>query len=205
MKTPIDITGQKFGRLTVMVYTHSNKDKKACFDCQCECGNIANVSGKSLRNGNTKSCGCLRNERIKALNTTHGACSVGKTKMYFIWRAMICRCTNPKNKNFHQYGGRGITVCDEWLHDYARFLNDIGERPTDKHTLDRKENHLGYSKENCRWASMEEQQNNKRTNRLFIINGHQYTASQVAKTFQVEHIYQRLHRGWSIEKILNHK
>lgn len=111
----IDLTGQKFGRLTVLERVDRNKHGKVRWLCKCACGNVAVVLGESLRNGRTKSCGCLKQE---SKTTIHGGY---KTRLYHVWRDMKRRCYNPKDKRYNDYGGRGITVCAEWLHDFAAF------------------------------------------------------------------------------------
>lgn len=157
--------GRRFARLTVLHIDQSRtkgKWRRAYWICQCECGALRSIRGESLRNGNTKSCGCLTRERLRSLLTTHHD---SFTLEYKSWTAMIQRCTNPKNRSYPDYGGRGIKVCDRWRRSYENFLSDMGRRPSPKHSLDRINNHLGYSPTNCQWATREKQQNNKRTNR----------------------------------------
>lgn len=200
----IDITGQKFGRLTVLKHTHSNSDKKCCWDCVCECGNMTNVSGKSLRNGNTKSCGCLGREiRIKS-NTTHGYCTGGKTSEYQIWRSIKERCLNSKNKKYSDYGGRGIIICDRWKDSFQNFIDDMGVRHNKNLSIDRINNNGNYDPTNCKWATWIEQQNNKNNNRILEFNGKSQTVAQWSRELGVPHqrINQRLFRNWSIERTL---
>jgi len=110
--------------------------------------------------------------------TTHGhggrrvdGKRVGQTREYRSWKGMKVRCNNPNNPRYKDYGARGITVCDEWLHSFETFLFDMGPSPSSKHSIDRINNHLGYSKENCRWATRIEQNNNKRSNRMITVQG----------------------------------
>lgn len=206
MKKPIDITGMKFGRLTVIRYTHSNDDKKACWDCICDCGNKINTTGKSLRSGNTKSCGCYAKEIRSVANLTHGDCRNGKTKEYYIWRGIKARCLNINNKNYSLYGGRGILICKEWENDYSKFLSDMGRAPFKKATIDRINSNGNYCKDNCRWASMKEQNNNKSNNKLITFQGKTMTAKKWSEITGINYgtIIMRLHRGWTIQKTLNH-
>jgi hypothetical protein len=199
MKTPMKITGLKFGNLTVLKYTHINNDGKACFDCLCDCGVIKNISGKNLKSGNTKSCGCIKTERIRSLNLKHGGCSGGKTPEYFIWRSIIERCTNPNNKDYKYYGGRGINICPEWRYDFKRFILEMGRRPSGL-TIDRIDNNKWYSKENCRWVSQKTQNNNSRNNTILTFNNKSHTISEWGGILNINPgtISMRLFRKWSV-------
>lgn len=120
------------------------------------------------------------------------------------WRGMIDRCVNSKHAAYHNYGGRGITVCERWIKSYSDFLEDMGVRPSNKHSLDRKENDKGYYKENCRWALKEVQDNNKRTNVNIEYQGVIKTIAQwaVIKGIRFDTLWCRLEAGWSVEKSL---
>ena len=149
--------GDKLGRLVIL----SKQGKKFC--CQCDCGTIKNISCRSIELGKVRSCGCLQKDLFRKEITKHGKYG---TKEYNSWRAMKARCANPNNGNYSSYGGRGITVCSRWLESdgqgFLNFLLDMGDRPPNT-SLDRVDNDLGYSKENCRWASSCCQANNRRT------------------------------------------
>lgn len=141
-------------------------------------------------------------------NIKHGFARRGqKTKEYHIWRGIIARCENPNNKNFHQYGGRGISICKEWRNDFTKFLKDVGKKPTPKHTIDRVDSNGNYEPNNCKWSTWKEQQNNKRSNKMLTLNGKSLTVSQWAEQLGVKQgtLYMRVHRGWSDEKILTQK
>jgi hypothetical protein len=138
----VDRTGQKFGKLIVIEQAGRNNLKKVLWKCKCDCGNFVNVVSGSLITGNTESCGCV------IPNFKHGGWNKSS---YNTWRAMIRRCTNPKDKDYKRYGAKGITVCPEWM-DYATFAKDMGE-PVGKETLDRINPAGNYEPSNCRWAS----------------------------------------------------
>jgi hypothetical protein len=158
-----DISGQKFNRLTAIRY-HGSRNGRARWECLCDCGSKLVVDGKSLRNGNTKSCGCYKLEIITArgrANLRHGDSANGKISLEYIsWRAMKARCYVKGNKDFYLYGGRGISVCQRWTEKkrgFQNFLEDMGRRPSSVHTLDRKNSNGNYTPMNCRWATRKEQ------------------------------------------------
>ena len=161
-----DLTGKRFGRLFVDRRNGSAKGQALWF-CKCDCGTELNVAGSHLRRGNTKSCGCWRREAPVINKTTHGHGShkpLRRSRLYLVWNAMKQRCHNPNQHHYHRYGGRGITVCDEWRQSFAAFYRDMGDPPNDgqRWTLDRIDVNKGYEPGNVRWATYSEQQRNKR-------------------------------------------
>lgn len=168
-----DISGQRFGRLTVLEFSHI-QDGRAFWRCLCDCGTNAIVNGRNLRQRLTMSCGCIRTENVTERNTTHG---MTFTSEFSCWTAIISRCTNPKNSHFKYYGGRGIAVCQRWLDSFENFFEDMGPNPSPKHTIDRKDNDGPYCKENCRWATRKEQGQNKRNNVKITFRGKTQCAS----------------------------
>lgn len=196
----IDITGKKFGRLTVLRYSYSADDGQAHWECRCDCGNITTPSGSVLRRGKVKSCGCLRAEVNSYVHRTHGK---NGTAEHRIWNAMLNRCRNPKSKNYKYWGGRGIKVCKRW-HKFENFLEDMGKRPSPKHSLDRIDNNQGYSKKNCRWATTFEQNNNKRSNLIIEFRGEKRSRKEWSLITGIASatIWSRWSKGWSAEEIL---
>ena len=160
----LDLSGKRFGKLTVDFKTSNPNlnctNTEAFWLCVCDCGGTAVVSSYRLRTHHTKSCGCLRIENGFKLGRScfiHGG---QNNPTWISWRAMMQRCYAPKNKDYHNYGGRGIRVCERW-HNFQYFLMDMGERPEGL-TLDRKNNDVDYSKDNCRWATRLQQAQNRR-------------------------------------------
>ena len=198
----VDLSNQKFGRLTVFAPTKKRGSGGSVFwFCICECGNQKNISGTSLRNGQTKSCGCLFKEvaRNKGFNRkTHGmAC----TRVYSIWSNMKSRCYSTTNKKYHLYGGRGIVVCDRWKDSFENFYADMGEPPLDC-SLDRINVNGNYEKENCRWATQKEQQNNRRDNVIITVGEKPMTMTEYCEKHNLnsDKVQQRLKRGWTQEQ-----
>ena len=188
----IDITGSVFGRLTVRERAENTKLGMARWLCDCSCGSVATVSGGSLRSLQTRSCGCLHREISKSVNTKH---NMTNTKEHSTWANIKDRCTNPKNKRTTTYFG---LLCPEWM-SFDRFFSDMGYAPSQLHSIDRKDNAKGYNKENCRWATQHEQQNNRTNNRYLTLNGDRLTVSEWAIRIGISAnvIHTRIYRGWS--------
>lgn len=155
-----DISGKTFGRLTVVSYV-GVRDRKAQWACICTCGGSIVAYGSYLITGRRTSCGCLQREATSKANKTHG---MRNSSEYSTWAAMRGRCLNPNDPAWHNYGGRGITICDEWAASFDAFFRDMGRRPHGL-TIDRIDNDSGYRKDNCRWADASTQARNRRPRR----------------------------------------
>ena len=194
----IDRLGEVHGKLTVVARASNNKHGKARWVCQCACGNTAVVEGASLKTGKTTSCGCYRLQQNIAACKTHGGSYYPE---YASWAGMFDRCTNVENPSYRNYGGRGLSVCEEW-EDFHVFLESVGRRPTMAHSLDRIDNNIGYFPGNCRWATHKEQGRNRRTNHLMRYEGEHLPLICVAERsgISASSLSTRLRSGWTDEE-----
>lgn len=197
-----DLVGKRFARL--IVTSKSSRKKGPYWNCICDCGKEKEVLNYFLHSGRTKSCGCYNIERLKSYgHSCKQDNPKSHTRMYSIWNGMKDRCLNPNNDRYYDYGGRGITLCDKWL-SFDGFYEDMKEGYDDLLTIDRIENDKGYSLDNCKWSTNEEQSNNKRTNLKLTFNGETKTAKEFCQIFNINEdtLRSRLKRGWSLERAL---
>ena len=193
-----DLTGQRFFRLLVKSYSHRNKHNKTVWNCICDCGVKKQVAYNDLKTGDIKSCGCYQKERLK----THG---LTKTPLHKIHAGILTRCYNPNSKLHKNYGGRGITMCDEWLNNLKSFVDWAMANGYRKGlSIDRINNDNGYNPENCRWSTFIEQNNNRRSSHLFTLNGECKTITQWSRIYKInkDRIFSRINMGWDIEKAI---
>ena len=208
MSKLINLVGQRFGRLVVeekVPYVTSGGNTLTAYKCKCDCGNERICLSENLRKGKVVSCGCYKDENTAKRSRTHG---MSKTRLYHIYGLMKKRCNDPKSINYPRYGGKGITVCEEWMCSSDAFLNwAVANGYDDSLTLDRKDNDKGYSPDNCRWVSYKEQARNQTRNRRLTFNGETKVLSEWAEItgINVGTISSRLKRGWSVEKALTEK
>jgi len=194
----LNLVGQKFNRLTVIKFAYI-KNKRTAWLCKCDCGNFTIVVNSSLKNGDTKSCGCLKRDKTIEKNILSAKHSMSYTKFYGVWHRMKQRCLNKKKDNYKNYGGRGITVCERWL-KFENFRDDMylsykEHKLNNKYTsLDRMNNNENYCKENCRWATCKEQQNNTRYNYLLTYKRQTLNITQWAKKLNINRnvLYSRI-------------
>lgn len=184
-----DLSGKVFSRLTVDSFVPGGSQVR--WLCRCSCGNSCVVFASNLTRGNTKSCGCLK--------LKHGH---SHSPTYSSWSSMMGRCTNPNAPDFGRYGGRGISVCEQW-HSFAGFLSDMGERPKGC-TLDRIDCNGNYEPSNCRWATQSIQSRNRRDSVVFTLNGVSMNMSDWAEKIGIARqvLAGRLSRGWKLEDAL---
>ena len=196
---PTNLAGMVFGKLTAMSRAENSAQNRAQWLCRCECGGEKVAQATYLNAGTTRSCGCLGIEqRTKAARSQ--CTPYSRTNMYRerqTWQNMIARCSDPGRDDFKWYGGRGITVCDRWRGSFELFVADMGRRPAGM-TLDRRDSNGNYSPENCRWATMTEQANNRRGNHHITINGETLTIAEWARRVGIgeRSISNRIARGW---------
>ena len=186
MSRKIDLTGQKFGRLTVL-HEDGRIRKEAAWLCECECGNHCRVAGYSLRSKHTLSCGCYMQDASKKVNAKHGLCYTHIYKTYYNIRT---RCYNPKYEFAKNYSCKGIEMCPEWLgeHGFESFYEwSIRNGYKDGLTIDRKDNSKGYSPDNCRWVDMITQQNNRTNNRRIKIGPYTHTIAEWARILDINY------------------
>jgi hypothetical protein len=208
--------GDRFGKLVILskeIKENSLKRPELYYKCQCDCGNTTVVRARLLRNGQTKSCGCLQKEVLRKMNSTQNGLST--TKIYKSWYHMMQRCTNPKARSYDRYGGAGITVCERWK-TFLNFYEDMKDSyysAVEKYgdesliSIDRIDGTKGYYKENCRWITIAEQNLNLSSNRLVTVYGNTMPLSQAVRLYAAEGVTysaasERLHRGMDIYDVL---
>ncbi len=198
-----DLTGKKFGRLTVIKRVENDKYNHILYLCKCDCGKEKIIKGVSLKNGNTKSCGCLQKEKAKLTkNVIHGK---SHDRIYIIYWGMKKRCYNKKEKNYYLYGGRGITICEEWLNSFENFYNwAINNGYKEGLTIDRINVNGNYEPNNCRWSDLFVQANNTRRNKYILFKGELRTLAEWCRILKINYntAKSRLRYSWDIERIL---
>ena len=174
--------------------------------CRCECGRAVTITTGALRSGATKSCGCLWAEKIRTIGTKHGHTSgMNRPRLYGVWSMIKQRCLNPKNKKYKYYGARGITICEEWAHDYQAFyewaINNGYELGLE---IERKNNDGNYCPSNCTWVTHKEQERNQRANHLITINGQTQVLAVWSEQSGISRskIMSRIKRGWGNDRLL---
>lgn len=201
MTKRIELAGLRFGALSVIGIGKSSKVQQPVWKCVCDCGKELLVIGQNLRSGASKSCGCMLSEKRKENSTVHG---YTKHQCYQVWYAMMRRCHDPKEPAYFKgYGERGIVVCDRW-HNFENFLADMGERPSSDLSIDRIDTNGNYEPSNCRWATREEQNRNRRDNVYIELDGVRMIIKDWATALKTSAnvIRGRIKSGWSIRDSL---
>lgn len=188
-----DRQGLRYGRLLVRAQA-TNIGTATRWSCLCDCGNTVIARSGDLTSGDTKSCGCLRQ--------THGK---SQSNEFRIWWGMLDRCSNPRRREYPNYGGRGIKVCESWRNSFELFFIDMGPRPSPKHSIDRyPDNNGNYEPGNCRWATRLEQMQNARSCRIIEYKGVRLSLSAWAREagLPLNTLRDRIVRGWDLERAL---
>lgn len=197
--------GDIFGNWKLIGLVKNTKSKFIC-ECQCDNKTIKEIPKYQLLSNHTRSCGCITQQLIVDKITKHGYAKKKNVKSeYSIYYSMKNRCYSKNNKQYKNYGGRGIKVCDRWLESFENFIKDMGDRPSNKHSIDRIDNNGNYCKENCRWTTKKEQANNNRRNLIITINGKTQNISQWCEELNLsrDSIYARLKRKTPLQKLFN--
>lgn len=198
-----DMTDMKFERLTVLSRAETSKAGQTRWNCRCDCGSELVVQAAALKCGHTRSCGCLKIEQTIAMSTKHGHATKGISRTYRTWAAMISRCSDQNANGFRHYGGRGISVCQEWR-EFSNFVRDMGEKPHGM-SLDRIDVNGNYEPGNCRWATLNQQARNRRDSRCLTYRGETKSVHDWAEEngLPVRALVHRLNAGWSTEDALS--
>lgn len=202
----LNLTGEKFGRLTVIEEAGRAQNGSTLWKCRCDCGKRVITETRLLRSGNTKSCGCLKIDKVRERtikrNTTHGE---RHTRLYRIWAHMVWRCENPNCAMYEHYGGRGIRVCEEWRTSFESFSSWAKNNGyNDTLSIDRIDVNGDYEPLNCRWISIVEQQGNKRNNHYLTFDGRTATIAEWSRITGIKAatIQMRIKKGWDAERAL---
>lgn len=181
-----DLTGQRFGRLTVIGVDDRNT-RKTYYYCKCDCGNVKSIRSDSLISGAIRSCGCIKKEQDRINLEANHSHKMSCTRPYMIWQGMKKRCYYQNDVRYSDYGGRGITVCDEWRNSFTAFYEwSLANGYSDDLTIDRIDNDKGYYPENCRWSSKKEQARNRRSNISIKIGNATKTLTEWCEIFDVD-------------------
>lgn len=207
----IDLTGQKFGKLTIINKADKRSSSGSIYwNCKCDCGNVTVVIGRHLKNGHTKSCGCLHikqaKEQARRMSQNNIKHNKSNTRLYHIYKCMLNRCYLKVHKFYKNYGGRGITICEEWKNDFIIFYNwAIENGYKDNLSIDRINNDENYEPSNCRWLSVKEQANNRRTNILYEYQGEIKSLKFICEKFNAKYgtVRKRIVNGMNLKEALD--
>lgn len=198
MAPRMDPIGQRFGRLTVI--GKERVGRQSYWRCRCDCGNEKSIQCGNISSGATRSCGCLMRETARQTRTSHG---LSDTPTYKIWQGMKKRCYDTNCKSYGTYGGRGISVCSEWLDSFENFYADMGKRPSGK-SIERRNSDGNYDPSNCVWATRSEQNRNRSINRYVEVSGRRMCLTEACEIYglRLSIVLHRLKRGWELTRAL---
>lgn len=201
MKYSTEVVGKRFNRLEITGVI-GVQDSSTIVSFLCECGQEGEAPMWRIASGAKRSCGCLRREKTVERNTIHG---LTHRPEYKVWVNIHTRCYNPKSKSFSRYGAKGIVMSDVWRDSFEAFYRDMGPRPSPRHSVERVQNHLGYSADNCVWATLSEQARNKSTSIRYTLEGVTKTLKEWASDVGLDYhaAYWRHQQGWTIDRIIN--
>ena len=200
LKAPPNLVGLKFNRLTVVSRAVVQNPKNSYWNCKCDCGKFKTVRRQHLISGNVRSCGCYAKEVSSKVHTIHG---LNGTRAYVVWHGMISRCYKKSADSYYLYGGRGISVCKRWRESVVNFFKDMGEPKTGM-SIERIDNNGDYSPENCKWATLREQMNNKRNNVVLKHKGVSLSMAEWSRKTGIPYsaISGRIRLGWKVKDAL---
>lgn len=195
-------SGDRTGELTLLRSYVIGSGGRRFWVCSCSCGKVKDIRQDALQRGATRSCGHLQLAYAKS-GDAHRIHGMTGTPIWYTWKGMHRRCYDPLSKSYPDYGARGITVSAEW-HDFQTFCRDMGDKPTEGHSLERRDNSRGYSRENCYWSTRVEQNRNTRRTRWVEVGGRSISLAEAAEVTGINYgtLKSRLNRGWSVERAL---
>lgn len=193
-----DLSGRIFKNLTVLRFLGQSHYGAFVYECRCVCGIVIQARAGDLHTDRIRSCGCSDSQRL------HRAHGMSKTKVYATWRRIMQRTGNPNHVFYHNYGGRGIKVCERWMQSFDAFLADMGEPPTPEHTIDRIDTDGDYTPENCHWATRQEQASNRRNTVYLTYQGQTLRLVEWAKQMNIRPstLNNRIRAGWNLDKAM---
>lgn len=202
MSALIDITGNKYGMLTVIRRVENAPKGVARWECRCDCGNVAIVRGRNLKNGSVKSCGCLIGVSNKS-RSTHG---MSRTRLYQVWINIKARCYHESHPAYKSYGARGVKMCNEWLNSFEAFAEwSLSNGYRDELTIERVDNNGDYEPENCKWIRLGEQAKNRRSNIMITYQSETHNLSEWCEKYKKDYrlVYNRIHKNkWDFERAM---
>lgn len=199
----INLVGNKYDRLIVLRETNKRtRQGSIIWECVCDCGNTVFSTGGNLKRYNTKSCGCLNRQKRAVSCLKHG---MTNTPEFKCWQHIISRCTKPFDRSYKNYGGRGISICERWFFSFQNFFEDMGNRPSNNHSIERNNVNGNYEPSNCRWATRDEQAKNKRNTRRVEYQGEFYHVNELCKKIGISKVtlYNKLRDKKEIGKTHN--